>query len=212
MTKAMKTIWICINGIRTNPSAQDAWTDEMTSAINLRTPDGVKAEKFEYYCSALFRRLGQAKRADELMRRINLYRNADYRIILVGHSNGCDLIARVLLMGVKVDVVHLFAPAACEEDFARAIASRVVRRIHIYGSRNDKALAFASVTKKVIGLLGLGYGSLGLRGDEFARAFPAHVHDHSNHTYGHSTWFEPGARFEATMDLILANDARDLQP
>lgn len=206
----MKTLWICINGIRTNPSAQDAWTDEMTSAINVRTPDGVKAEKFEYYCSALLRRWGQAKRATALAQRIALYRSVGYRIVLVGHSNGCDLIARVLLSGTKADSVHLIAPAANDDDFATAIAAGAVRRIHIYGSKRDEALVLASVSQRLVGILGLGYGSLGLRGPEFARAYPAHVRDHSNDAYGHSTWFRPRANLEHTLSLVLANDADDI--
>lgn len=207
----MKTVFICINGIRANPSKQEEWTDEMTAQINLRTPDGVKAEKFEYHCSALFRRIGQRQRADELARRVNQYANSGYRIVLVGHSNGCDLIARVLGMQVKIDTCHLFAPAANEEDFAQAIANRVVRRIHIYGSPSDDALRFASLTQKVIGLFGLGYGSLGLRGAEFARAYPVHVQDHSIASFKHSTWFIPGAYFENTLALLLKNERDDLE-
>ena len=65
--------------------------------------------------------------------------------MLVGHSNGCDLIARVLeACGAEIDAAHLISPAADEEDFAEAIREGLVRRIHIYGSRHDGALRFAA--------------------------------------------------------------------
>lgn len=204
-----RTCFIAINGIRTNPGDAEGWTDRMTSAINLRTPDGVKAEKFEYFCTAAFRWVKQRKRADELLQKVNEYANQGWRVVLVGHSNGCDLISRVLGLGVKVDAVHLFAPATDEDGFAIAIGQRLVRRIHIYGSPDDEALKGAARTHWLLALFGLAYGSMGLRGLEFAKAYPANVKDHSIAGYGHSTWFQRGEHFEHTMDLLLLNEAED---
>lgn len=207
----MNTAIICINGIRARASSSRGWTDEFVTALNTRTPASVKVEKFEYDCSALLRRLHQRARVDEVARMANRYRHAGYRVVLVGHSNGCDIIARVLLLNVEVDTVHLFAPAADEEDFEQVLLYDGVRRIHIYGSQDDHALKGASLSRKLIGWLGLGYGSLGLRGAEFAAKHPGVVRDHSIHGYGHSTWFTPGFTMEQTLKLLLANDADDVK-
>lgn len=206
-----RTVFICINGIRSDPSDPQGWTDEFVTELNLRTSDHVQAEKFEYYCSALFRWKGQKRRAENLARRVNKYVVAGYRVVLIGHSNGCDLIARVLGMGVRVDTAHLFAPAAFEADFEAAIEQKLVRRIHIYGSPNDRALKAASITSKALRLIRLGYGSLGLRGAAFAAKFPDVVKDHSVPSYGHSTWFLPGVWIENTLAQVLHNDAEDRQ-
>lgn len=206
----MNTVIICINGIRSNASSANGWTDEFVTALNTATPASVKVEKFEYDCSALFRRLHQRERVDEVVKMLNRYDRAGYRIVLVGHSNGCDIIARVLLLNVEVDAVHLFAPAAFEDDYEQAILFESVRRIHIYGSPDDRALQGASFTRKLIGWAGLGYGSLGLRGPEFAAKHPEVVKDHSIKGYGHSTWFVPGFTMQQTIKLLLANNTVDV--
>ena len=209
----MRTVFIAINGILTNPGESEGWTDRFVTWVNTRLPDGVVAEKFEYATDALFRRVKQRERADAIAKKVGYYRRALYRVVLVGHSNGCDLIARVMeSSGQDIDACHLFAPAAEDEDFAQAIREGLVHRIHIYGSKNDKALRFAQATKPLISWLGLGYGSLGLRGKEFAAQFQHTVKDHSNDCYGHSTWFQRGAIFEDTMNMLTANDKADLPP
>lgn len=205
-----RTCYIAINGIRTNPGDAEGWTDRFVTWINTRLPDGVVAEKFEYACGALLRRVRQRERADEIAKKAGYYRRAGYRLVLVGHSNGCDLIARVLeACGAEIDAAHLISPAADEEDFAEAIREGLIRRIHIYGSRNDGALRFAAATRPLLRWLGLGYGSLGLRGREFAALFPGVVQDHSDDTCGHSTWLQRGAPFEALMQALSANDLAD---
>jgi pimeloyl-ACP methyl ester carboxylesterase len=208
-----RTCFIAINGIRTNPGDAEGWTDRFVTWINTRTPDGVVAEKFKYYCSAILRRVHQRQRADEIARKVGYYRRAGYRVVLVGHSNGCDLIARVLeANGVEIDCAHLISPAADEEDFADAIREGAIRRIHIYGSKNDRALRFAAASRPLISWLGLGYGSMGLRGPEFAKQFPGVVKDHSDNTCDHSTWLQRGTRFEALMKAISSNDQNDQTP
>jgi pimeloyl-ACP methyl ester carboxylesterase len=191
--------------------------------VNTVLPDGVYGEKFEYYTSALLRGFRQELRAQQIARMVGYYTRAGYRVVLVGHSNGCALIARVLQLAgpestelpedqkrdLKIDCAHLISPAADEKDFAEAIREGLVRRIHIYGSKNDGALKFAQVTRPLIGWLGLGYGSLGLRGREFAALFPEMVQDHSDDTHGHSTWMQRGPRFEALMQAISVNDRTD---
>lgn len=209
---SQRTVFICINGIRAKPSDPRGWTDEFVTSLNIDSPEWVQAEKFEYYTSALLRFWGQKKRAGELVRKINLYLNSGYRVVLVGHSNGCALIAEALDLGVRIDAAHLFAAAAFEDDFIAAIEGRLVRRLHLYGSADDAALKAASVTSgflKFISFGAWGYGSLGLSGKQLEEKYPAVVKDHSRKGYGHSTWFLTGAHYSSTMSLLLQNEADD---
>lgn len=181
----------------------------MTTLIAIYTQGEAHAEKFEYSASALLRRWGQKERAENLFWMVSSYLINGWRVVLVGHSNGCDIIARVLSMGARVGTVHLFAPAAFEADFEKAIAAGAVKRVHIYGSPNDGALLFASRTEKVLRWLHLGYGSMGLRGPAFAAKFPGVVLDHSIPGYDHDTWFLGGPYMTGTVRLVLTNDAKD---
>jgi len=204
-----RTIFICINGIRAKPSDPRGWTDEFVTSLNIDTPEWVQAEKFEYYTTALLRWMSQRKHANELARKVNAYLNAGYRVVLIGHSNGCDLIARLFDMDMRIDSAHLFAAASYEKDFETAIQHRLVRRVHLYGSSDDLALKTASLTSKVLNWFGLGYGSLGLRGQTLAEKYPGIVKDHSIKGYGHSTWFLSGPHYAATMALLMANERAD---
>lgn len=204
-----RTIFICINGIRAKPSDPRGWTDEFVTSLNIDTPEWVQAEKFEYYTTASFRWLSQYNNARELERKVNAYLNAGYRVVLIGHSNGCDLIARLFDNKVRVDAAHLFAAAANEADFEAAIQQRLVRRVHLYGSPDDAALKVASRTSRVLNWFGFGYGSMGLRGQTLAEKYPAIVKDHSIKGYGHSTWFIPGPHYAATMALLMSNERAD---
>lgn len=208
--RANRTFYLAINGIRFHPGDARGWPERFCDYINFRTPDGVSADRREYYTSAVTRFIGQRKRTDELARKVSRAKQAGYRVVLVGHSNGADIIARLLRdIGTEVAACHLFAPAAQESDFEDALINDVVGRIHIYGSLNDKALQFAKITRVLGGWAGLGYGSMGLRGGEFAAKWPGRVFDHSNNTFGHSTWFTEGQTFERTMRSLIDNDNQD---
>lgn len=204
------TCYLAINGIHSDPGAADGWTDRFVDWMHTQRGAGIYvAEKFEYYTNFALRWFRQRARANAIAATVNARRRAGYRVVLVGHSNGCDLIGKVLTdTGADVDACHLFAPATDEECFIDAMARGTVRRIHTYGSRNDSALKLAGFSKLALGWAQLGYGSMGLRCHEFAAQFPGVVFDHSNDKFGHSTWFE-GPRFDATMRLLAANDLAD---
>lgn len=213
---------ICINGILNKPGKADGWTDRAVTWFHCKYPEStVRAEKFEYATGALLRRIKQARRAQAIARMCGFYRRAGYRIHLVGHSNGCDLIARVLeIFGYPVESVHLFAPAADGGDFLAAFEQGRLGELHIYGSRKDRALKLARLSRRLAGWIRirgrrLGYGSLGLLGREFAHehapAWP--IHDHSDDAQGHSTWFgregaspaQVAERLELTFQKLAAN-------
>lgn len=206
------TCYIAINGIHSDPGAADGWTDRFVSWLHWkRGGRDYVAEKWEYHTNFLLRWFRQKARAKSITELVKNYRKNGYRVVLVGHSNGCDLIARVLgNTNADIDSVHLFAPATDEELFVDALARGAIRRIHAYGSRNDAALRLAGVSKLALGWAHLGYGSMGLRCREFAARFPGVVFDHSDDSQGHSSWFNAAPRaFESTMEAILAHDEED---
>lgn len=211
-----RTVILAINGIRTKQDFS-AWTRHFDWWVDSNIDGEVVAERMEYTCSALFRFWGQRARADELIEIINGYKNDerfDTDIVLVGHSNGNDLIQRILNIGIHVKEVHCFSPAAFELDFERAIRKKSFKHMFIYGSPADKALRLArdsqfltrtlSFLLSPFGVPPLGYGYLGLNGACFAARHPGVVTDCSRADFDHSSWFEE-SNFESTMELFKAN-------
>ncbi len=208
-----RTVFIFINGIFTKPADAEGWVERAVTWVNTRLPDGVVGDRFEYWTTAWTRWIKQAERAENIAKKVGYYKRAGYLVSLVSHSNGGDLTARVLdRCGADIFSAHLFAPAAFDEDYHQAVLEGRVKRVHVYGSRNDRALRFAKLSRDwVLRWVGLGFGSLGLRGAELAEAHPELVRDHSNDLYDHGTWFQRGAVFEKTMRLLAANHAADLK-
>ncbi len=204
-----RTIFFCVNGIANNPANLHGWTDNFVTSLNIDSPDWVQAEKFEYYVTFWNRWFKQSGIAKELITKIEIYLKAGYRVVLVGHSNGCDLIVRAL-KSVRADSIHLFAAAAWEQDFVAAIEAKQVRKIHLYGSPDDYALKSASFASKLFGLLPdkWKFGSLGLK-NTLAERFPDVVKDHSIKGYGHSTWFIAGKHYDYTISLLILNEKND---
>lgn len=215
-------VWVFVNGILTFPGKSQGWTDRAVTWLQCRYKH--KAEKWEYLAGPFTRRLRQQSRARKIATLMAYYQEHGIDVILVGHSNGCDLIARVLsLRGVKpwyyrnpVRSAHLFAAAADWGDYRAALDAGHLQRLHLYGSDNDRALKLARLSRWSFGWLGLGYGSLGLQTAEVEYEDRNHRHhlrlgprvfDHANDSFGHSTWFTRGARFEATMRALVHNEA-----
>lgn len=210
----MKRVFIFVNGILSWPSDADGWTDRAVTWTNIRTP--WHGEKYEYACGPLTRRLKQQRRAEGLAKMCRYYADCvgsdqrqheqRWKIHLVGHSNGCDIILRTLKLlpeQVKIECVHFFA-AACEADFDANGLNRMLWSGHLGGAEvytggKDHALRFAQITSKFLKPFGLGYGFLGLVGPK--NVDDKRVHEFHEDYFGHSTWFEP-AQFPRTMGLI----------
>jgi hypothetical protein len=204
---AQPRVWICINGILTRPGDAEGWTDRAVTWLNLHTSG--KAEKFEYAAGILTRRLNQCWRAEAIARMASFYIVEGYEVSLIAHSNGGDLVERVLglLWPAKIVSAHLFAPACDGVALAHAvIEGEQLGALHLYGSANDGALKLARVSRRLVGWAGLGYGDLGLRVREFAQRTP-NAFDHEDNRQSHSSWFARGESFERTMRQIVANDA-----
>ncbi len=204
-----KRVYVFINGILNNPGDSKGWPDRACTWINSKTD--YKAEKFEYFCTAILKQLWQEKRTQNLADVIFPYQFKNFEIILVGHSNGCDIICR-LLREVDIDIkeIHLFA-AATNEDCRKngindAIADGRLEGVDYYCSENDDVLGDGNnaILRPIYRFLG--YGFLGCRGPKFEN-FRAKSSYHWINNYGHSDWFKPGLNFDKSMNMIMNTKA-----
>lgn len=159
-----KRIYIFVNGILTRPGDSRNWNLRAVNWIHLNTVD--RANLVEYFCTPIGRAFGQKHRAEKLAYCLAQY--ADWEIILVGHSNGCDVILRALalLEWPRIEAVHLVS-AACDEDFRvnglnDALETDRIGRVFVWMSGRDSAL---HVARCWLGRM-LGYGTLGLDGPQ----------------------------------------------
>lgn len=201
------TFYFCVNGILTVPGDSEGWTIRANEWIEDRYLG--YADRYEYFSGALLTRmLFQARRAREVIKRLK-QRAVNHDIVLVGHSNGCEIICRVLKsQEIKCKAVHLIA-AACEQDFNKnglnkAIEDGIVDELHLYTSTSDEALDLARATSW-LSFFGMGYGLLGSKG-------PTHINlqailkteIHRRDSYRHSTWFDEH-HLDETMKLITGS-------
>lgn len=216
-----KLVFVCVNGILSRPGASDGWTDRAVTWLQCNSPH--KAEKWEYAAGPILRRIRQSSRAKKIATMLAYYERAGFEIILVAHSNGCDLVSRVLaLRGAEpwyfqsqIRSAHLFAAATDWLGLHQALDGGSLKTLHLYGSDSDWALKFARVSRWLGGWAGLGYGSLGLHGDivesddlgdQLDQGRGKRVFDHGDDKFGHSDWFERGPTFEGTMIGLLHHE------
>jgi pimeloyl-ACP methyl ester carboxylesterase len=199
-----KTLYVFINGILTRPSDPQGWTDRAVTYIQAKCECGV-AEKFEYFSGALTRRLRQGRRVDQVAAIISDYQ-LDHRIVLVGHSNGCDIILRLLEhYPFLIREAHLFA-AAVEKDFNKnglneAITDNRLGIAHVYVSRGDEVLKYgAGMTSTLFGWAGFGYGTLGYSGPINIRRNDR-VFVHRDDLMNHGSWLT-GENFIRSMEFV----------
>jgi pimeloyl-ACP methyl ester carboxylesterase len=209
----MRTSFIFINGIFTNPGKKDAWTDLAVNWVTSRIdPSIATADKYEYLSGAVMRhgwipfRDAQLERAVELAAMVHRREKLGDRVVLVGHSNGCQLIAYLVAsMALTVSNAHLIAPAAFAKDFQKAIDADTVDRVFLYGGKRDVPLSVFAPISRLLTFGLSGYGSLGAHTEELAAPNPDRVVDCSEHDFGHSSWFTK-EQFGDTMRLIMWNE------
>jgi len=198
-------VYIFVNGILSNPGDVNGWTDNAEAWIEGNTSH--RATRMEYACGVLTRRLYQNERVNNLEAIVKKYPVQD-KICLVGHSNGCDIILRLIQRrNLFFDHVHLIA-GACENDFRKnalneALALHQVRRLSVYWSKQDKALQKARVSSTLLSWIGLGYGFLGLTGPKNLAPELAPRVTSIEKKWGHSDWFKE-KHFEETMHSIAS--------
>jgi len=204
-----KRMYIYVNGILNMPSNCDAWTDRaVTWTIKKQWNMNCWSEKFEYFADVVFRRMFQQKRAEKLYKMIANHYN-DWSIVLVGHSNGCDIIMRALdLLRFKksIDEVHLFAPACPRYslyDLRTMMLCNQVKDFVIYLSGNDEAMRLARLSLRLLSPFRLGYGDLGGMNPEEVEDVVGKNAVVFKKEYGHSTWWKDDEHFENSMQMIM---------
>lgn len=183
--------FLAVNGILTRPGDIDGWTDK---AEDFWQSKGLLASKYEYGCGAATRFLFQGKRVKEV---IQILRRTSRPVVYVGHSNGCEILSRVIRESrYTFPAVHLFAPAVqCDfkkNGFNTALKSGRIGKLFIYGSKNDLTLKYGNRFTGWLGGFGLGYGCLGQLGPEnMDISVKERVILDWRDTFGHSTWWKP---------------------
>jgi len=205
-----KRVYIYVNGILNYPGSADGWTDRAVTWTHVHCSQaGYRAEKFEYMAGAILRRIFQQRRANKLARMISYYDPEKWHVILVAHSNGCDVALRALhlLEGRYIKEVHLIA-AACDADMFRnglagMIRDKILGRVFVYIGGNDRPMKWARITGKVLRWIGLGYGALGAEEPEDVALIIGERRVVYEEDFGHSSWFTD-ENFDETMMFVTA--------
>ena len=131
-----KTLYFFVRGIAGHPSDALEWEWRAADLINQQTPH--KARTVSYateFWSVWMRRKWRAKRFARVLRS---YSVLDWRIVLVGHSEGSVLILDALRLAgwPRVEQLHLIC-GACDNDFERnginwALRSGSIGKVHVY--------------------------------------------------------------------------------
>lgn len=161
---------IFVPGILYDPGSADGWPIRACEWIDRYTDDD--AERIEYHEGVI--RLKQSHWASVLASKIAWY--ADRNVRLTGHSNGCALIAAAIaklagdLPGYRLPVVNLLC-GAVEADFrtnglGAALTAGNIDRVRVWVAGDDKAMELATLSRRLFGWFGGGYGDLGRHGPQ----------------------------------------------
>jgi hypothetical protein len=199
-----RRLFLFVPGILYRPAGVDGWTDLACAWVCRETPH--LADRYEYCSGALTRFAGQEKRVSDLAKMLDRLPE-DLDVTAVGHSNGCDLLTRLLREHdrPRFSSLHLIAAATpCsfdENGLNVALVRRRVGDLYLYGSTGDTALWWGEKTKQWFGWSGLGYGGLGRYGPkDMARQVWDRVHADWRNDLGHSDWLGP-LYFDSVMRL-----------
>lgn len=189
-----RTAYIVVPGVNNWPGSSSAWTDSAVTWFHLNRPTDC-AEKFEYLALPISRRILAERRAVQLAALMDRYPLETFDLVLAGHSNGCDIIARALALSKRpANIVHLFSPAVSADPrrhrLPRMLLDGRIGFLHIYLAGRDRVLA-----ERFLG----GVDPDGVR-EQFSEEH--HTTIHAEPSFGHGTWWRP-ANFERSMNLIV---------
>lgn len=197
-----KTAYIFVPGVLSYPGSARNWTDRAVTWIHQRQTCEC-AEKFEYMALPASRNFLAARRASELASLINRYPIESFSLVLAGHSFGCELIRRALLIADRpANFVHLFAPACSSEPRRHRLKGLVtagtVGFLSLYISTRDRVLT--------------GHFLGGIPPDIVRAQFSDEHHTTVTHrSFGHSGWFT-AAHFEQSMRAVAGLADREDHP
>tara|TARA_R110000787_G_scaffold161774_1_gene275221 strand:- start:392 stop:934 length:543 start_codon:yes stop_codon:yes gene_type:complete len=178
----------------TFPAKSENWNGKAVTWTHLNTK--YKAEKIEYWIGPISRVLGQKKRAAKLLKTLQFYAKDGWQVVLIGHSNGANVILNALKQfenKESIKEIHMIAPAA-PNNFAKNGLNDISAPITIYIGGKDKLLWLSSGAGRI-----LGYGAMGRSG---AKNNDKPVSIIKKEDFGHSTWFED-EHFDETMEMIV---------
>jgi hypothetical protein len=198
----MKHQFLVVNGILSQPSDINGWTDLFEDYYQ---NEGYGCTKYEYFSGAITRFMGQGKRVQELN---EIVKRINFPLVYVGHSNGCELFGRLMKdTECKFEAAHLFAPAM-DSDFNvnglnyGLLADRV-KKVYLYCSKKDLVLKDWASKTSFLKFIGLGYGTLGYSGPKNVLKQVDHRIDVSwNNRFNHSDWFRKN-NIQASFDSTL---------
>ena len=194
------TVYININGILTWPGSAKNWNGRAVTWIHVNTPH--KSEDFEYIIGPLSRRIGQQKRARHLAKMIIFYIDKGWDVVLLCHSNGCNIGERTLkLIGDRrIKEIHFLAPATSGETVLECLKTGQVGKLKIYAGGKDCAMKWAKISQ-IFRFIGLGCGNLGGKSKEELIELVGAKNVIYCADFKHSTWWNKDI-FEATMEAI----------
>jgi predicted alpha/beta hydrolase family esterase len=210
----MNSFYYFINGINTNIGNLNGWQYRAVRHVQQNSDDD--ADSYTYHVRTLNRWIHQASHVRKATDFFMGWANFQSRRVLVGHSNGCEIIRHMLVdnPGLAVDEVHLIAPAVKHNfdsnGLNKALEGKVrLKKLVIYASKSDQALEAAKNTAWIRWFNSKwGYGHLGLVGPEdVADHLRGKVYTEWHHGFDHGTYFT-GSHFGELMAMIMEG-ARD---
>lgn len=203
----MKTVVHMVNGILNCPGDADNWNVEGVDWLH--THSDFYAVAIQYWAGPIDRVFGQTGRAIKLRDSLMQYKDQEWNHILIGHSNGCDVICDCINSYNELPVlnrVHLLC-GATEDDFEinglnNALIENRVGAVTAYCAGKDQALKLANTCFGRV----LGYGSTGPLGFCGPQGVEPSVASRVNRVdwpeFGHSDcWSDE--HFNETMGLFL---------
>lgn len=184
-----------MGGILTFPGGSRNWTGRAVTATHIHTP--FKAEKVEYFITALTRGIAQRYRAEKLAKVLHFYQG--WERVIVAHSNGADVVLNALAFySTRIRHLHLVSPdvtSDCDENgLAALLADQAVEQATIYVAGRDWPLWLAGLAPT----RWLGSGSLGVR---YPKGLQRNFLVRREDAFGHSTWWDD-EHFDETMRHI----------
>jgi len=210
----MKKIkWVTVPGINTDAEDNLNWSPRACDYIEAFTND--LAREFDNELGPLSRRFKLQDKAVELSKILEQLAGQGFRLKLIGHSNGCEMIRRAMLLtNINIEEIHLVA-GACDHDFEKGQWNKLIResrvkKIIVHASKSDGALRLGKWTTGWLRPVGYGYGWVGLIGPQnVAREFVHRVitiwHDDlwNQKKFGHSEYWD-AKKFDRTMKIIAS--------